>query len=103
MLTQSSFKPAKKYLVQDIHTLKKGYSSPFLRDLIVHKAPEKLLSLLLRDKLNRSFLDVMLGKAEKDVSIDLSWDAPLRSAASVVGGATSASHGSIDLEFPVEF
>ena len=87
ILTQSSFKPAKKYLLTDVHTVTKGFSSPFLRDLVVHKAPEKLLSLLLRDKLNSgSFFEVMTGKAVKDVSIDLTWDAPLNSAASVEGG-----------------
>ena len=54
----------KKRWLKDIHTVSRGYNSPFLRDLLQRKSPEKVLSLLLRNK----------AKGGKEESIDLMFE-----------------------------
>ncbi|KAH8046243.1 hypothetical protein JL720_16431 [Aureococcus anophagefferens] len=81
VLSQNRFK-SKQRRLKDIHTITRGYNSPFLRDLLQHKSPEKVLSLLLRNR----------AKGGKEESIDLMFELP-GSGAKAGADASLASDG----------
>lgn len=69
----------KRYLVQDIQSVTKGYSSPFLKEFVKHKESDKTLSLYFRDRHNQG----------KEVTIDLLFDVMGK------GEETSAADGKV--------
>ena len=80
IMRQNRFK-VKKRRLKDMHSVTRGYASPFLRDLLVAKSPEKVLSLLLRNGARNG----------KEESIDLMFEVSHK--ASSGEGGSMASDG----------